>query len=324
MDWDYLVQHPLLGLVLGVCLVSVGWRTVCLGVALVKAVCQRDLRRQPLWRLISSAGGSSPVTVLQKTIGGLLRYIFHAGLIVVPIWYGGHIPLWEEYGFDWYWTALPDPWIDRLTILVLVLALYFGLRRICVRDLRRRSAVPDYVVITVTALPFVTGYLLTHGDLRAWPVLDAQMETLHVLTAEMMIALAAFLFCRIRIAADRCTGCASCGGACATGALRIADEGSRRLIRYAAHRCIRCGSCVRICPASAAELRHEISFRRLFQFAAPQPLCSVALHFCEQCGALVAPQPQVAQLVPDFLPDGASLCPKCSQRSAARKLLGRP
>jgi nitrate reductase gamma subunit len=88
-----------------------------------------------------------------KPVYTTLRYVFHICLVVVPVWFIGHIALWEESRFEWTWSSLPDEWIDWMTLLVLGLAAYFLIRRIVSKDLRLNSSVTDYLVIVITALP---------------------------------------------------------------------------------------------------------------------------------------------------------------------------
>ena len=107
--------------------------------------------------------------VLKKPFYSLLRYVFHICLFVVPIWYAGHVSLWEESRFEWYWTPLPDNWADTMTLMVLAICCYFLLRRIILGIIRKSASIGDYLFIILTALPFLTGYLYTHGNLDHIP-----------------------------------------------------------------------------------------------------------------------------------------------------------
>jgi nitrate reductase gamma subunit len=119
-------------------------------------------------------------------------YLFHICLIVVPIWLAGHVSLWEESRFGWSWSSLPDKWADWMTLLLLAIAIYFILRRALSPDLRIITTFSDYLLLAVTALPFVTGYFLTHGTLDSIKFLGDNMRLLHVLSAELMLILIPF------------------------------------------------------------------------------------------------------------------------------------
>jgi len=240
-----------------------------------------------------------------------LRYIFHICMIVVPIWFSGHVMLWSFSRFEWEWNALPDAWADWMTIILLGLAAYLFIRRIVIKDIRLTSSISDYVLIILTALPFITGYFLTHGSLDGVPFLGENMRNIHVLSGEAMMLVVVVLFCRTRLNAIRCTGCAACEINCPTGTLESHDEGMLRTFLYSHYQCISCGSCVSVCPEDAAELRHEISLRRFFQVASKHEIRSVELKECERCGAFFAPEPQIDKVSQTITADYLRFCPAC-------------
>lgn len=130
--------------------------------------------------------------VIKNPVFTILGYIFHICLIVVPIWYSGHIILWEESRFEWYWTSIPDGLADWMTLIFLAIALFFLLRRIFSADIRLISGVADYLLVIVTALPFLTGYFLAHGTLDSVGFLGNNMTLVHMLCGELMLILIPF------------------------------------------------------------------------------------------------------------------------------------
>lgn len=130
--------------------------------------------------------------VTKNPVFATLVYIFHICLIVVPIWLSGHIILWEESRFEWNWTALPDIWADWMTLICIGIALFFLIRRIVSPGIRFISTTSDYLLIIVTVLPFVTGYFLSHGTLNPVPFLNANMQLIHILSAELMLIVIPF------------------------------------------------------------------------------------------------------------------------------------
>ena len=121
-----------------------------------------------------------------------LAYIFHICLIIVPIWFSGHITLWEESRFEWSWSSIPDGLADWMTLIFLAIALFFLLRRIISADIRLISTFSDYFILVVTALPFMTGYFLTHGTLDSVGFLGDNMTIIHMLSGELMLILIPF------------------------------------------------------------------------------------------------------------------------------------
>lgn len=248
---------------------------------------------------------------LARPVYAGLRYVFHICLFAVPIWLSGHIVLWSESRLEWDWTALPDAWADGMTILVLVLALFFLMRRVIVPSVRSGSTVPDFLLIVITALPFVSGYFLTHGTLDSMAFFEEHMMVIHILSGEVMILTAVFLFCRTRLNTEKCVACTACEVICPTGTLEYEDKENKRIFTYSHYQCICCGACVKTCPEAAAELRHEISLKRFLQFGPKQEIRSVDLTACERCGEFFAPEPQLDKIGKMFTHDYTRFCPRC-------------
>jgi ferredoxin len=257
---------------------------------------------------------------VKKPFYSIVRYIFHVCLFIVPIGVIGHIVLWSESRFEWEWPALPDAWTDGLTLVFLALAAYFLLRRLISTRIRRNSSITDIVLIIIAALPFLTGYFLTHATLASVAFLGDNMITIHMLFGELMILMILFLFYKARLNRDLCTGCASCVQNCPTETLEANDHGNLRIFQYAHFQCICCGSCVSVCPEGAAELRHEINAKRLIQVFSKRQIRSVELEACERCGAYFAPEPQMEQIGLIFDSDCIKCCPNCRKAKMGERL----
>jgi NAD-dependent dihydropyrimidine dehydrogenase PreA subunit len=253
--------------------------------------------------------------VPKKPLYASLRYVFHFCLFVVPIWLAGHISLWEESTLEWYWISLPQEWADWMTLIVLALALFFIIRHVVVKNNRMNTSVSDYVIIVIAALPFLTGYFLTHGTLDAISFFSDKIYTMHIVSGELMIVATIFLFCRTRMNIRTCTGCASCVLSCPTGTLESEDTGHIRAFHYSHYQCICCASCVYTCPENAAELRHEISLKRLLQITKKQEIRSVEMEACQKCGALYVPEPLMDKIQKTFAHEYLGLCSNCRKES---------
>jgi len=311
MDFDSFLEGPVLWVVSLLLIIGVLLRFIFFLVSIIRNSKGRDTR---LFYNITTFGrffAPFHMGLPKRPLYASLRYIFHVFMIVVPIWYSGHIMLWAFSRFEWEWTALPDAWSDWMTIILLCLAAYFFTRRIAVKDIRRTSSLSDYVLIILTALPFLTGYFLAHGSLDGVVFLEDNMRSIHVLSSEAMIVMAVFLFCRTRLNASRCTGCGACELSCPTGTLESHDKGMLRTFVYSQYQCIACGSCVGVCPEAAAELRHEISLKKFFQVAGKHEIRSVELRECERCGAFFAPEPQIDKVRHTIDADHLRFCPTC-------------
>jgi ferredoxin len=281
---------------------------------------QREHSRYNLWyRFLTLGGVFIPFhrAVLKRPVYAFIRYAFHACLIIVPIWFSGHIYLWEESRFEWYWIPLPDVWADRMTLFVLAACVYFFVRRIVFRD-RLQTGTMDFILLLITAMPFLTGYFLTHGTLTRIPFFENNLWYMHVISGEIMLVMIIILFCRTRLREADCVGCAACVENCPTETLEYNDKDALRYFGYSHYQCICCGSCVSVCPEQAAELRHEMRPANLFQISSKAEIRRVELEACEQCGIRFAPTPQISGLDMRLNKnhvelDTLDLCPRCKK-----------
>jgi ferredoxin len=238
-------------------------------------------------------------------------------MVVVPVGLPAHIMLWESSSLELSWPALPDAPADWMTVIVIVLAVVFLLRRIIFPEIRRQSSFFDYLFIIIILLPFLSGYFLAHGTLDSIPFFLDHMLTIHILSGCTMIIAAVFIFLRFPLDIKKCTGCAACELDCPTGTLESIDKGIQRIFSYSHYQCISCGACIKTCPEGAAQLRHEIGLLRFFQVLKKQAIRSVELQICKKCGDLFAPVPQLDQAAKTITEDYIYFCPRCKMRNAA-------
>jgi len=311
MDFDFFVEGPLLWIACIALIIGILTRVVFFLFSITQGNHDNHFR----WSYFLATLGRSFLpfhrAVTKKPLYAIPRYIFHLCLIVVPMWFSGHIVLWEESRFGWSWTALPDAWIDWMALIVIALGAYFLIRHMILRDVRLSSNKSEYLLIVVTVLSFMTGYSLTHGNLDSIPLLGDNMRTIHVLSGEAMLVLAVSLFCRTRLNEERCTGCAACALSCPTGTIEANDEGNLRIFTYSPYQCIVCGECVNTCPEEAAELRHEMGMGNLFHLFSREEIRAAELTICEKCGALFAPTPQVEKIGQTITNQYINRCPSC-------------
>ena len=311
MDLSVFAEGPLLWIVFLLFLAGVSARLIFFGIKILTSP-KGDQGR---------LGFSMPVfgrfllpfhkALAKKPLYALIRYVFHLCLFIVPIWLAGHVSLWEESRLGWTWSTIPDKVADWMTILVIVIAAFFLVRRLSWSEARASTSWKDFVVIVIAGLPFLTGYFLTHGTLDKVAFLGDNMRLIHVLSAEAMILMAVFLFCRTRMNPSRCTGCAACELSCPIGTRESKDKGTLRIFNYSHYQCICCGACVNTCPENAAELRHEISARNFFRILPKQEIRSVEMKACRKCGALFVPEPLLDKINRTFTDDYLNLCQNC-------------
>jgi len=116
----------------------------------------------------------------------LLVFIFHIGLLGVPIFLKAHnIILQERWGFS-LWT-ISETAADVLTIAVVVSGLFLLLRRIALPEVRIMTSAADYLLLGMVIIPFITGFLAHHQvtDYQFWLIV-------HILSSEILLILIPF------------------------------------------------------------------------------------------------------------------------------------
>lgn len=119
----------------------------------------------------------------------ILSVAFHVGLILVPLFFLGHIRLWER-GIGFGWPALPGVAADTLTLVTIVTGLGLFLGRALFRDSRAMSRPQDWLLPPLISLEFMTGYLLAHPGTNP---MGLQFTTLvHVLVGDALLLMTPF------------------------------------------------------------------------------------------------------------------------------------
>jgi nitrate reductase gamma subunit len=111
-----------------------------------------------------------------------VTFAFHICLLVAPIFLMAHVMLWEEsFGLSW-WT-LPDAVADWMTVIVVLGAIYFLVRRLTQPEVKFVTSASDFVILAIVVAPFITGFLAYH-QWFSYPL----MMSLHVLAGDIMLA----------------------------------------------------------------------------------------------------------------------------------------
>ncbi len=122
----------------------------------------------------------------KQPLFGLVFFVFHLCLLGVPIFLGAHNIMWEE-AFGWSLPTLPNQVADWGALLLIACVVFLLLRRLVRPEVRILSGLWDYLLLLLTAAPFVTGYVAYHqyGDYQTWLVL-------HILASEVLMIIVPF------------------------------------------------------------------------------------------------------------------------------------
>lgn len=116
-----------------------------------------------------------------KPIYTFIFFLFHIGLIVVPLFLVGHaVILKERWGIEW--PTISMGLADALTIAVLACTVFIIIRRIALPEVRIITTLYDYFLLLLTVTPFLSGFLAVHqaGDYNFW------LYT-HIISGELLL-----------------------------------------------------------------------------------------------------------------------------------------
>ena len=112
----------------------------------------------------------------------IVTFLFHIGLVFIPIFLLSHNILWyESWGISWW--CLPEGIADIGTLIVIFCCVFFFLRRVFAPEVRFVTFDSDYLILIISFLPFMTGFLAYHQMLLP----HKTMVILHILFGELML-----------------------------------------------------------------------------------------------------------------------------------------
>ncbi len=127
--------------------------------------------------------------VLERRLYNFTSFLFHVGVILVPVCLAGHVAIFKE-SFGISWPQLPQvaaDWLTGLTLLAIA-GLLFG--RMTHRASREMSKPQDWLLPLLCAAPFISGWLAAHP---AWCPVDLRaIYLVHLLSAELLLVLVPF------------------------------------------------------------------------------------------------------------------------------------
>ena len=114
---------------------------------------------------------------------------FHVGLILVPIFFLGHIRLWRR-GLSIGWPALPTSLADVLTLVTLVAGALLFLARAWAPASRHISRPQDWLLPPLIAIEFLSGYWLAHPASN--PIGLDTLTLIHVVIGDLLLLVTPF------------------------------------------------------------------------------------------------------------------------------------
>ncbi len=149
-----------------------------------KIVAWKEVRRQTL-------GWLFPMARLwrQRPIYSLISFLFHAGMIVTPLFLASHILLWRN-ALGIGWAALPRRLANWLTLLVIFAGAGLFLGRLLSPAARKISKAQDFLWPLLIAAPFVTGYIASNAILS--PRTYQEFLLVHLYAGDLILLMIPF------------------------------------------------------------------------------------------------------------------------------------
>jgi nitrate reductase gamma subunit len=115
------------------------------------------------WMFKKSLGWIVPVNALRgmRIPYTVASVVFHAGVLLVPVFLAGHVALVEK-GIGLSWPTLPTSAADALTLAALAALLVIAGFRLLERATRELSGFQDWFLVILFATTFLTGYWTAH------------------------------------------------------------------------------------------------------------------------------------------------------------------
>jgi len=152
----------------------------------------RRLKNVP-WKSILSDAVSwfLPIRHLIKgtIIFSVFSFLFHIGVILVPVFLADHIVLWEAF-LKLDLPSIGKGFADFMTLFTIGCLLVLLSMRIFVRRQRAMSKPADYFLLILILIPFISGYLASHPGSN--PFSWEAMILTHLLSAELLFVLIPF------------------------------------------------------------------------------------------------------------------------------------
>jgi hypothetical protein len=124
-----------------------------------------------------------------RLIYSIGSFLFHVGLILVPLFLHGHIQLWEK-GIGLSWPALPVAWADGLSLLVIVTGAGLLVGRISHPQSRSISRSQDFLLPLLVLIVFISGFFASHPNWNPFSYKPTLL--IHVLGGDLLLLVAPF------------------------------------------------------------------------------------------------------------------------------------
>ena len=186
--WIEIARGPLFRIALTVMVLGLAYRVVVAVLQIASAWLRAADRRLPGADIVAATvGWLLPVRLLRsRPIYSAASFLFHVGVIVVPLFLAGHVALLAGV-LPAAWPTLNPALADGLTLACLAALLVLLMGRVVVRSARKLTRTRDVLLLVVLLLTVFFGYLAAHPTQS--PFAARSMLLLHVLGGNLVLVL---------------------------------------------------------------------------------------------------------------------------------------
>ena len=138
-----------------------------------------------------SLGWIFPVNAMRgtRTFYTFASLLFHAGMLLVPLFLAGHVELVRK-GIGLSWPTLPPGVADGLTLAALLGLAALAFLRLADRASRTLGTFQDWFLLALCFTAFLSGYFVAHPASNPLPF--TLIYLVHLLSAELILLLLPF------------------------------------------------------------------------------------------------------------------------------------
>ncbi|MBU0743038.1 respiratory nitrate reductase subunit gamma [bacterium] len=184
--WIALARGPLFRISLAICLLGLAYRFGTAAWQIAAAQRRAGDRRLPHRTVLrATARWLLPWRLLRlRPLYGLASLLFHAGILLLPLFYVGHVTLWGAILPPW-WPRLGRGASDAFTYLALAGLAVILLERLLVKASRDLSRAGDAGILLLLLALAASGYWAAHPS--ASPLAPRTMLLVHMLAGNLAL-----------------------------------------------------------------------------------------------------------------------------------------
>jgi nitrate reductase gamma subunit len=186
--WIALARGPLFRIALAVCLLGLAYHLGNTVAHIVRAHRRAADKNLPTGDILAATlRWLVPVRLLRANpLGGVASLLFHVGILLVPLFYVGHVRLWQ--------ASLPVPWpvlgpavSDVLSLVTAAGLLLLLAGRLVIAASRQLTALADALLLALLLGLVLSGYWAAHPE--ASPLAPRAMVLIHMLLGNLALVI---------------------------------------------------------------------------------------------------------------------------------------